>query len=87
MMKSTVSPSAVYCERKRNGTTADAMMRRPPIVGVPCFTTCVAGPSARICWPRFRARSSSMNFGPITTAATIAIRPAIRTGTMLERSS
>ena len=28
-----------------------------------------------------------MNFGPITTATTIAIRPAMRTGTMLERSS
>ena len=56
-------------------------MRSPPIVGVPCFTTCAAGPSARICWPRFLVRRTSMNFGPITTAATIASRPAIRTGT------
>ncbi len=86
-MKSTVRPSAVYLERTRKGTIAEARMRRPPIVGVPCFTTCVAGPSARICWPRLRVRRSSMNLGPITTAATIAIRPAIRTGTMLERSS
>ena len=41
-MTSTVSPSAVYCESARNGRTAQTRMRRPPIVGVPCFTRCVA---------------------------------------------
>ena len=34
-----------------------------------------------------RARSASMNLGPITTAITIAIRPAIRTRTMPGRCS
>ena len=43
-MKSTVSAAAVYCERARNGTTADARIRSPPIVGVPCLTTCAGRP-------------------------------------------
>ena len=26
-------------------------MMTPPIVGVPCFTRWLSGPSARTCWP------------------------------------
>ena len=40
-----------------------AMMITPPIVGVPCFTRCVCGPSARTCWPMPSLRMRRMNDG------------------------
>src|SRR3989304_2688531 len=86
MTVSTVSASAVYFDSTRKGSTAVATINSPPIVGVPCLTTCAAGPSARICCPRFLWRSVSMNFGPITMAATIASKPAIRAGTRAPRT-
>ena len=61
---------------------AATRMRRPPIVGVPCLTMWLAGPSSRMCCPIDCLRSHSMNVGPTATAITIATSPAMRTLTM-----
>src|SRR5688572_7243522 len=47
------------------------MKSRPPIVGVPCFTRCPAGPSSRLCCPSSFSRRNLMNFGPATIASSI----------------
>ncbi len=44
--------------------TSANRMSEPPIVGVPAFFWCEAGPSSRICWPYCLERSRSMNQGP-----------------------
>ena len=44
-------------------TTTAISMISPPIVGVPCFTRWLSGPSARTCWPIWYERSARMNAG------------------------
>ena len=39
------------------------MMSAPPIVGVPFFVACPAGPSSRISSPSWRSRARRMNQG------------------------
>ena len=41
--------------RSAQATTATSMMT-PPMVGVPCFTRWLSGPSARTCWPMWLER-------------------------------
>ena len=53
---------------------------RPPIVGVPRLLWWLAGPSARITCPTFRARSRAMTGGPTTNASSsaVTVAPAAR---------
>ena len=54
------------------------MIRTPPLVGVPCLTWWLPGPSIRICFVNPVARSSRMNGGiRITTIANASSRPWI----------
>ena len=62
------------------GTTVARMMISPPIVGVPRLLWWLAGPSARMTWPTFRARSRAMIGGPTTKArsSAVTVAPAAR---------
>ena len=77
--KKAVSAGRVCFEKARNGIAIASMIRRPPIAGVPRFTTCPWGPSSLICWPNSLRRRNSMNLGPATIEMTIEMSPARRT--------
>ena len=55
--------SGVHWAKSTQVTSTPARMMTPPIVGVPCFTRCVCGPSARTCWPMPSLRMSLMKGG------------------------
>src|SRR6185437_1223584 len=74
----TASVSVSNCPRIRKGTTTETMIKRPPMVGVPAFAACPAGPSSRICWPNSRLRRNSMNFGPRNMQIRSEAMPAMR---------
>ena len=61
----TASAGVVYLLSGRKATSAHAIRKTPPIVGVPCLMMCPAGPSSRICCPNARRRKNAMNSGPI----------------------
>ena len=69
-------------ERMRNGTETAMNRTIPPMVGVPAFTACPAGPSSRMCWPNSRARSHQMNFGERKTQMSSEAVPAMSTSPM-----
>ena len=58
------------------GTTA-VRISRPPIVGVPCFAWCDAGPSSRISWPIWKWRRRRISHGPRMSETQSAVRIAI----------
>ena len=62
------------------GTIVASRMMSPPIVGVPRSIWWLAGPSARITWPTFRARRRAMIGGPATNASNsaVTVAPAAR---------
>ena len=65
--------SGVHLARSATVSTTPARMMTPPMVGVPCLTRWLCGPSARICWPMPSFLSSRMKGGmarPVTMAAT-----------------
>ena len=47
----TARLAASRLERIRYGIPIAVKITRPPIVGVPAFVWCSAGPSSRMCWP------------------------------------
>ena len=77
--KKAVSAGRVCFEKARKGIAIASMIRRPPIAGVPRFTTCPCGPSSLICCPNSLRRRNSMNLGPATIEMTIEMSPARRT--------
>src|ERR671924_186727 len=77
--KSTVSAGTLYLLTARNAIVAVTSMSRPPMVGVPCLSTCRSGPSSRMCWPNSFRRRNWMNFGPTMIEMTIATMAAMRT--------
>ena len=50
--------------------TATSMMT-PPMVGVPCFTKWLWGPSARTCWPIWLVRRKRIHAGMSTMVNTM----------------
>src|SRR4051794_22560418 len=75
-----------YFESSRKAAVAASRIRIPPAVGVPCFSTCRSGPSARICCPNSLRRRKSMKRGPTTIETTPAMMPATRTRVTRARS-
>ncbi len=61
------------------GTRTLSRMSAPPMVGVPCFLKCVAGPSSRTIWPICFFWSSRMNHGASTKLRSIAVIVAAMT--------
>ena len=53
--------SGVQLANRTQVASAPRSITTPPMVGVPCFTRCVWGPSARTCWPMPSLRMSLMN--------------------------
>ncbi len=62
-------------------------MSTPPMVGVPALGWCEAGPSARICWPRFQARSRPMTHGPRTNEIRSAVMVAYTARNVMYRKT
>ena len=58
------------------GITAAARISSPPIVGVPAFVRCVAGPSWRITWPIWKSRNVRISRGPAKKLIASAVRLA-----------
>ena len=58
------------------GTIVASRMISPPMVGVPRLLWWLAGPSARITCPTFRARSRRITGGPTTNASSSAVTVA-----------
>jgi hypothetical protein len=74
----TARLAASRSERIRYGMPIAVKTTRPPIVGVPAFRWCSAGPSSRMCWPNSRSRRNWMYLGPRKIAINSEARPAIR---------
>ena len=79
-------PTVAQTHRMRSGvqrasrtvvSRSPTSMMTPPMVGVPCFTRWVCGPSARTCWPMPSLRMTRMNAGMSTAVR----RPATNTAT------
>ncbi len=51
-------------------------MSSPPMVGVPAFVRCVAGPSCRMTWPIWNSRSFRISSGPSSRLMARAVRLA-----------
>ena len=47
-------------------------MMTPPMVGVPCFTRWLSGPSARTCWPIWLDLRNLIHNGVSTMVTTMA---------------
>ncbi len=58
--------------------TATSMMT-PPMVGVPCFTRWLSGPSARTCWPMWLDFRNVIHRGVSTIVTTMAATTARNT--------
>ena len=58
------------------GTSDAASISRPPIVGVPAFVRCVAGPSCRMTWPTWKSRNLRISQGPSSRLMANAVRLA-----------
>ena len=56
--------------RSVKAITATSMMT-PPMVGVPCFTRWLWGPSARTCWPMWLVRRKRIHAGMSTMVNTM----------------
>jgi hypothetical protein len=54
-----------------------AMMRSPPMVGVPALDWWLAGPSSRMYWPNFSFCSQRMSGGASSQVKSIAVITAI----------
>ena len=67
-----------YPTSKMAMTMATSMMM-PPIVGVPCFTRWVCGPSARTCWPIWLDFRKRIHGGISTMVSTMPITMARNT--------
>ena len=74
----TAMLAASRSDRIRYGTPIAVNTTRPPIVGVPAFSWCSAGPSSRMCCPNSRSRRNWMNFGPRKMEMRSEASPAIR---------
>src|SRR5688500_1825450 len=74
----TAMLAASRSDRIRYGTPIAVNTIRPPIVGVPAFTWCSAGPSSRMCWPNSRSRRNWMYLGPRKIEISSEASPAIR---------
>jgi hypothetical protein len=59
------------------GTSNESKMSAPPMVGVPAFTRCDSGPSARMTWPICFRFSSRMNHGASTNVSSMAVMVAM----------
>ncbi len=70
----------VRSDQSRTETATDAMIRRPPMVGVPCFVRWDCGPSSRTCWPILSLRSQRIIDGPSRklTMSAVMTAPALR---------
>ena len=78
---STSIASVERLDRMMNGRAVATMIRRPPIVGVPCFSACPSGmsPGGRTNWPTSFVRSHAMNLGPRNISSVAAEMAEIRT--------
>ncbi len=81
VVKSTSIASVLRLDRITNGSVVATRIRRPPMVGVPCFSAWPSGisPGGRTNWPTSLARSQAMNFGPRNISSVAAEMAAIRT--------
>jgi hypothetical protein len=57
-------------------SVAAKMMIRPPMVGVPAFSMCEAGPDSRTTWPTPTAFSRRITTGPARNAITSDVTTA-----------
>ena len=71
--------SGVGLPTKSTHTTTAASMMTPPMVGVPCFTRWLSGPSARTCWPMWLERRKRIHTGMSAMVTTMASTTARNT--------
>ena len=82
----TVAPSRSHSsavgaptEASKVKTMTAMSMMTPPIVGVPCFTRWLWGPSARTCWPIWLDFRNLIHTGMSTIVTTMAATMAKNT--------
>ena len=80
MPVATVAPSRSHSsavgaptEASKVKTMTAMSMMTPPIVGVPCFTRWLWGPSARTCWPMWLVFRKRIQAGMSTMVITMAM--------------